>query len=286
MKNLIKTKKAYAKINVALQICGTLPDGYHSLKMLNLPLSLCDDVEISVSGNNSITHVVCDEMPDLPEDKNLCYKVVECLRSVYHFDSDVTVRIVKRIPSQAGLGGGSSDAATTASALVEMLGLDISNDELISLMMRFGSDIPYFFLNRPAILSGKGELIETIPISQKQLYCLLIKPEEGLSTKDIYSCCDDFKREKIDIDALANSLFDGDLESASRYFGNDLYPAALSKLPILRTIIEDLRRKELCLSGMTGSGSTLFALSYDEGELKRYKSLIDEKYWACLVKVI
>ena len=259
--------KSPAKINLALQINGLREDGYHTLRMVNLPLELHDVIDIETSPYYHITHVTCDEMRLVGLRSNLCTKALDLLRAKFGFKEHFMIRIHKEIPFAAGLGGGSSNAAVVLVALNKILKLGLSIDELCELSLPLGSDIPFFLRGRPALAEGIGEQLTPIQ-PKKQYHCLLIKPEEGLSTKDVYIHCDQFDRLNIDIDAVVEGLESGDDEKIAKNFGNDLYPASVSLLPKVRDIVNALRADGFALSAMSGSGSCCFALSTDVKKIK------------------
>lgn len=277
--SLVRVYKSYSKINIALKVTGVLPGGFHSLEMVNMPLSLSDDITISISPEGCKTIVLCDALGDLPMEKNICYKAVELLRSKYRFNESVTVSIDKHIPFEAGLGGGSSNAATTLLALNEMLSLGIDYDVLCALGLQLGSDVPYFIRPLVAKLEGKGEIITPFK-AKNHYYCLLVKPSFGLSTKAVYSICDEFERERIDIKGVIESLETGNDDRLATCIGNDLQKAACSLGSQIQDIINLMRHSGLPLSNMTGSGSTVFALSMRKNELERVsKALPAECSW-------
>ena len=259
--------KSPAKINLALQINGKRDDGYHLLRMVNLPLGLHDVIEIESLPYYADTYVTCDEMRLVGLRSNLCTKAVDALRAHCHFKEHFIIHIHKEIPFAAGLGGGSSNAAVVMIALNHILKLGLSIDELCEIALPLGSDIPFFLRGTPALAEGIGDKLT--PIYPKNKYhCLLIKPEEGLSTKDVYLSCDDFERAHIDIDAVVKGLESGDDKLIASSFGNDLYPAAKHLLPKVGDIVDTLRADGFMLSAMSGSGSCCFALSLDQKKLK------------------
>ena len=277
--------KSPAKINLLLKVMGVLPGGFHSLEMINMPLSLCDTITIIVDGHDSRTTVKCDALPDLPMEKNICYKAVEILRERYHFTDDVTVIIDKNIPSEAGLGGGSSNAATTLMACKEMLNLTISDDELSVIGLQLGSDVPYFFNPTTAKLEGKGEIITPIKAAN-EYYCLLIKPPFGLSTKAIYSICDNFTRLPIDMEKAIDAIKYGDDRTLAENIGNDLQAAACSLEPEIQALVNQLRKCGISLSNMTGSGSVVFGLSKDKSLLESILKNVSQQYKTYICKTI
>ena len=252
--------KSVAKINLALQINGIREDGYHLLRMVNLPLELHDVIDIDMSPRYSVTHVTCDEMRLLGLRSNLCTRAVDLLRERFHFKDHFMIHIHKEIPFAAGLGGGSSNAAVVLVALNKMLKLGLSVEELCDIALPLGSDIPFFMRGGAALCEGIGE--KTTPIHpKKQYFCLLVKPSEGLSTKDVYQHCDEYDRLPIRVDDVVKGLETGNDDLIASSFGNDLYPASCALLPVVKNIVDTLRADGLPLSAMSGSGSCCFALS-------------------------
>ena len=259
--------KSPAKINLALQINGTREDGYHLLRMVNIPLELHDVIEITTLPYYNDTYVTCDEMRLVGLRSNLCTRAVDLLRNKFGFKNHFMIHIHKEIPFAAGLGGGSSNAAVVLMALNHILKLGLSIDELCEIALPLGSDIPFFLKGTPALAEGIGEKLTPLK-PKKQYHCLLVKPEEGLSTKDVYQHCDDEGRLPIDIDAVVHGLENGDEKEIADHFGNDLYPASCKLLPKVKTIVDTLRADGFPLSAMSGSGSCCFALSEDLKKIK------------------
>lgn len=259
--------KSLAKINLALQITGVREDGYHTLRMVNLLLDLHDIIEIETSPYYHTTHVTCDEMRLVGPRSNLCTRAVDLLRAKFGFKEHFMIRIHKEVPFAAGLGGGSSNAAVVFIALNKILKLGLSIEELCEISLPLGSDIPFFIKGTAALAEGIGGNLTPIH-PKKSYYCLLIKPEEGLSTKDVYNKVDECERLSIDIDEVVKGLESGDEEKIAASFGNDLYPASALMLPKVKEIVDALRADGFPLSAMSGSGSCCFALSTDQKKIK------------------
>lgn len=259
--------KSYAKINVSLAIKGQRDDGYHLLEMLTLPLELHDIIEIERSPYFNDTFVTCDDVELNKVHHNLCAKAIEALRSVYHFKDNFSIHIHKVIPFAAGLGGGSSNAAVVMLTLNKILRLGASLDDLWKIGLEIGADVPFFLLDKPALVTGIGEKVE--PIAMKKSYeCLIVKPIAGLSTKDVFAVADSFPHANIDSDKVKKALETGDDALLVSSFGNDLYLPATSLLPEVKTLVESLKADGFPLSAMTGSGSAVFALSSDPRKVK------------------
>ncbi|MBQ7250468.1 MAG: 4-(cytidine 5'-diphospho)-2-C-methyl-D-erythritol kinase [Bacilli bacterium] len=265
--------KCHAKINLALQVKGTREDGYHLLSMVNLPIDLHDVIEIESLPYYKDTYIVCDELRLLNGHSNICMKVIEHMRAKCGFQENFLVRIHKGIPSAAGLGGGSSDAANVMMAVNHMLKLGLSTRDLCELSLPVGSDIPFFLHGKPALVEGIGNIVTPITV-KKTYHALIIKPEKGLSTKDVYKACNETERLLIDTSKVVDGLVEGDDGKIIANFGNDLFPAAKKLLPEVADIVAELRKDGFPLSAMTGSGSCCYALSCDAKTLKS-----EEKKW-------
>ncbi len=265
--------KCYAKINLALQIKGKRDDGYHLLSMVNLPIGLHDVIELESLPYYTDTYIVCDELRLLNGHSNICMKAIECMRRKCGFTQNFIIHIHKNIPSAAGLGGGSSDAAGVMLAVNKFLHLGLSVDELCDLSVSIGSDIPFFLRGGASLVEGIGDQVTPITV-KKKYHVLVIKPEQGLSTKDVYLACDEDERGLIDTAKVVEGLREGDDGKIIAHFGNDLYPAAKKLLPEVATIVKGLREDGFPLSAMTGSGSCCFALSNDAKAIKA-----EEKKW-------
>lgn len=259
--------KSYAKINVSLRVLSKRPDSYHELEMVNLPLDLHDVIEISKISGASDTYITCDDLALQKTRNNLCSKAVEAMRKEYQFKDNFAIAIHKEIPFAAGLGGGSSNAAVVMTAIAALCHLKTDPGTLNRIGQSIGADVPFFIANKPALVTGIGEKIEFVNV-KKRYNCLIVKPEEGLSTTDVFAVCDGFERSKIDTMNVINALKNGDDALLSQSIGNDLYVAAKSLLPSVGTIVESLKKDGFSIVSMSGSGSSVFALSDDLKKLK------------------
>ena len=253
--------KSFAKINLSLRVLGQRDDGYHELEMVNLPIELHDVISIDRIGGGD-TYIICDDLHLMGLKTNLCKRAVDALRETYRFKDNFMIHIHKEIPFAAGLGGGSSNAACVLMALNSMLKLGASNEDLARVGKPIGADIPFFVDPHPSLVEGIGEKITRIPC-KKQLYCLIVKPEQGLSTKDVYAICDQFPAKRVDTQNVLKGLSEGDEALIAKSIGNDLMSAAVKLLPEVGEIYASLIEDGFSIVSMSGSGSSLFALSSD-----------------------
>lgn len=254
--------KANAKINLGLYITGVDNKNYHLLDATMLPISLYDEIEIAVS-NKKEDYIFIENMDILKD--NTISKAIKVLREYYKFDKYFIVKVNKGIPSGAGLGGGSSDAAFIMKAIIELLNLNFDINILKELALKIGADVPFFLINEPCRMQGIGEVLT--PFKLKRAYSLLlIKPLFGINTIEAYRKYDELNEyKKSNIDDLIVLLQEGK-ELINVH--NDLWKCARLLQPELIDLenkIKDFNPKVLTMSG---SGSTL--IIYDEAEKLKY----------------
>lgn len=283
MKNL--HVRSFAKINISLNITKKRDDGFHELDSVMLPISLHDSLVISKFKNMSDNFVTVDDFSIGEFTYNLATFSIEKLQSIYKFDEKFRILIHKVIPIQAGLGGGSSNAAFTLKAVNSMLKLGASDQDLIDLGKTLGCDIPFFIKCKPARVQGIGEILTPISI-KNNYYVLIVKPEAGCSTKEIYNLSDSMNLKTCDIDSVIKALEIGDDEMLANNISNALQDAAIKQVPAIQTIIDELHNEGLKIVQVTGSGSAVFAISTDKKHLKNVLRKYEEKYTIELAKVM
>ena len=171
--------EANAKINIYLKVLGKNANGYHDLDSLMVPIDLCDILCIEESKKDEIVGM------DIPMESNLIYKALDLVRKTYNIKKKVRVTIEKNIPSFAGLGGGSSDAAVTIKALNQLWNLELNEEEMCKLAEKIGSDVPFFIYNKPAMISGRGENVDLVDIPE--IKGILIFSDNKFSTKEVFA---------------------------------------------------------------------------------------------------
>lgn len=262
--------KSHAKINLALNITGKKDNGYHLLDMVMVPLELHDTITIDFLGEGKDTYVTCDKV-ELSENTqyNIVSKVVKKLREKYGFNKSIQISIHKEIPVSAGMGGGSSNAATILKYLLKEMKVKLTEQELINLALEFGADVPFFIKNKPARVKGIGEELLSFDLKKKH-YVLILKPERGLSTETVYKESDNYSElESADIKTLIKGLSDGDLNLVNSSIANALEKPSINLLPEIKELIDFLKKEGLPISQMTGSGSAVFAVSNNLFHLKK-----------------
>lgn len=261
--------KAHAKINLSINVLSRLPNGYHEVDMVMLPLDLHDSIDISVlPPNATATYVTCDDFSLVTDEYNLVSITIRKMREKYGFKQNFRVHIHKLIPMSAGLGGGSADAAAVIKAVCELLKIKPSKQDMIDLARSIGSDVPFCLFNVPARVGGIGEQISPITVKNKY-WVLILKPEEGLSTKTVFNKLNDTAIINGNNDAVIAALAQGSDELLPDYINNALEVPSMLLLPKIRQIKEMLKSDGFLIVLMSGSGSSVFALSTNQAQLAK-----------------
>ena len=282
---MAKSIKSYAKINISLDVVSKRSDGYHELDSIMLPIELHDSIIIETLYKSSDNFVTADDFSKGLDHYNLASSALDAMAAKYNFSTKFRIYIHKNIPMQAGLGGGSSNAAFTIKAVDQMLNLHVSEQEMIDLATPLGADIPFFISCVPARCRGIGEKVEPIEI-KNNYYVLLVKPNIGCSTKEIFALVDQSEYIHPDIPTVLKALKEGDDELLANSIGNSLEAAAISLVPEIAQIKNALKERGLKIVMMTGSGSTVFALSTDVKLLKKIAKEFEDHYFVEVTKVL
>lgn len=259
MESVMK-ERAYAKINLSLDVVGKREDGYHELNMVMVPLEFYDVIDIEIADEMSME----SNAGFLPKnEKNTIIKAIEVLREEYGFTENFKIAIQKHIPTQAGLAGGSADAAAAIRLVKKLLNLDMTRSKMLELAKQVGADVPFCCLNKPAVVSGIGEKIEVFD-AITNFHVLLVKPFKGVSTKTAFNMLDFNEANHPDWLKMKSALMVGDYEGVINALGNTLEQPSMKLVPEIAKIKQKLL--ELGLDGvlMSGSGSTVFGLTRSE----------------------
>ena len=268
--------KAYAKINLGLKVKGKDEKGYHLLDMVMLPISLCDNIEITKRDDEEVNVIVTNNV-FLPIENSIT-KSIKLMQEKYNFKTGFDVKIEKNIPTQAGMGGGTSDAAEIIKAVNVLMNINAPLKELESVAIQVGSDVVYSLYSTLSRVQGTGEIYTKIE-KEFKYPILIVKPKSGIKTKDcfaLYNKDEDNIREDV-IDKLINTL-EKDLFIVRKYAKNSLLKPALKLVPIINKIIRTLLKYDLDLIQMSGSGSTIYAIDKDVNKLKEVYELIKDDY--------
>jgi 4-diphosphocytidyl-2-C-methyl-D-erythritol kinase len=240
-----------AKLNLFLRIINRRPDGYHALASLFQAVSLCDEITLSLADKDLLT---CNVVGIPTDGSNLVLKAADLFRRKTGLRIGVKAHLEKKIPHQAGLGGGSGNAATTLWGLNELCGRPAKTDLLADWASEIGSDISFFFSQGTAYCTGRGEKVSLLdPLPNQTLW--IVKPTEGLSTMDVYSRYNALAVEQRNADEHLESF----LKGQPSYF-NDLEEPAFAALPALLTLKQELKESGFHTVLMSGSGTAFFCL--------------------------
>ena len=268
--------KAYAKINLYLNVLGKRPDSYHEVEMIMQSISLYDRItlkpaeRISVSTNNPL---VADDQ------RNLAFQAALLVQRNYPFWPGVEIVIDKKIPVAAGLAGGSTDAAGVILGLNKLFSLNMSKNEMLELGAQLGSDVPFCILGNTALAKGRGELVEEVPPCPK-FWVVLVKPPFGVKTSVVYknlNLCEK-KKENVGITKYIKALENKDRGYLLKNMFNLLEQSTFKLYPEVEKIKRDLNKLGAEYTLMSGSGPTVFAVFNDYQEAFSFKEKIRNFY--------
>ena len=255
------TRKAYAKINLGLDVIRRRPDGYHEVKMIMQTVGICDILTFRKSGRQDGAVTLFLDKKGLPCGKeNLVYRAAELLTRTHGLRDGVEITLEKRIPIAAGMAGGSTDAAAVFHGMNELFGLSMSLQEMKDLGVGIGADVPYCIQGGTALSEGIGEILTALP-SPPEAYLLIAKPDIGVSTKFVYENLHaDRLQSHPDIDGMVQALERGSLEGIVSRMENVLETVTVREYPVIH-MLKDIMRREGALNAlMSGSGPTVFGV--------------------------
>lgn len=252
---------AFAKINLTLDVLGKREDGYHDLKSVMQTVSIRDDIEIDL-GTEKPWKLICDK-DDIPtNERNLAWKAAKLFFETTKKDPNgIEIRITKRIPSQAGMGGGSADAAAVLRALNTHYNAPFSILALAELGGQIGSDVPFCVLGGTAMVEGRGERLRKLP-DMPDCFMVVCKPDFSCSTAELYAELDKAEiAKRPDNKAMESALYAGDLGKIAENIWNVFDPIVTKKHLELNYIKSICNSYGAVAQQMTGSGSAVFAIT-------------------------
>jgi 4-diphosphocytidyl-2-C-methyl-D-erythritol kinase len=273
---------APAKINLSFAIEGRRPDGFHEIDTLMAPISLADRLTIDAMASDGGIDFSCDDLSLPTGEDNLVVRAVRLFREATKISAGVKIVLEKKIPHGAGLGGGSSDAATALLGLNELFGAGLEQNDLIKLAAELGSDVPFFMVRSAAICRGRGEIVTPTALSTR-FSLLLLKPDFGVPTAWAYGKWNR-SRQLPGIDYSPQEI-------AGMRLVNDLERPVFEKFVVLGHFKMWLRRQpEVGAALMSGSGSTVFAVLRDDADperlIARVHKDVDATQWTCLSETV
>ena len=283
-------KKAYAKINLHLDVLSRYSDGYHEVNTVMHSLSLCDDIEISIkkSDVDKIT-IICDNSNIPTDNKNIVWRAAELFLSTVdiNYPLDIIINITKRIPVEAGLGGGSADAAATLCALNELCGEPLDRMSLLGLGASLGADVPFCMVGGCAYADGKGDRLTEL-ITLPMCYIVVARGGEGVSTPWAYKTIDqkyggfsDGSYIARDIKPILNAIESTDLHYIANNFYNVFEEAILPERHVAAELKGILLENGAIGALMSGSGTAVFGIFTEEARaVDVVKKISDLGYFA------
>lgn len=299
-----RTVEAPAKLNLYLEVLGRRNDGYHELETLMVPVRLYDTLSLvpTQPGRDGVpatgragrrvsagaihlhirpAHFLAEgRQPDLPPmgEQNLVVRALESLRRQSGCQHGARIELVKRIPTAAGLGGASSDAAAVLRLANQAWGLDWSDDRLTELAAEVGSDVPFFLKHGAAVCRGRGERVEPVA-GAFPLHFVIVKPPIGLNTRDVYHAHDQTPAATVGkdadrLEALLRALRRGKLTELGCWMGNRLQSAAAVLSPWIEQARAAFAKLDFLAHQLSGSGSAYFGLCRHASHARRLATIL------------
>jgi 4-diphosphocytidyl-2-C-methyl-D-erythritol kinase len=263
------TLKAFAKINPSLRVLGKRADGYHELDTIFQTVSLHDTIRFTATDNPAIV-TSCDDLSLWMGETNLVTRAAKALGDRFSPKHGARIHLQKRIPVQAGLGGGSSDAATTLIGLIHLWELPATTEDLISIATALGADVPFFFFGGTARATGIGDQIETLSDAPETFF-LIVKPNANINTADAYKALDARSlTSKVDETILSSS-------DAKEFFDSSSFASLRNDFEAVAFVLEpEIERAKAALlkagapgALLAGSGSAVFGMFDSEDAQRR-----------------
>lgn len=260
----IVRRKAYAKINLGLDVIRRREDGYHEVKMIMQNIGIHDELTFRKQAEGITLKI---DRVDLPTDgNNLIYKTAKLIKEEYGITEGVRIDLKKRIPVAAGLAGGSTDAAAVFWGMNELFGLGMTQEKMCELGVRIGADVPYCIMGGTAIAEGIGEKLTPLPDAPNAVV-LIAKPDINVSTKDVYQNLN-VPELKVhpDIDGMIKAIIRHDLDGVIERMDNVLENVTVRMHPVIDEIKAFMRANGAARAMMSGSGPTVFGIYTDQAK--------------------
>ena len=271
-KNVISLK-APAKVNLFLEILGKRDDGFHEIETIMQEIDLADSLQFEET-QEGVT-LECNDKNIPANQDNLVCKAANLILEECGIKKGVLINLEKNIPVGAGLGGGSSDAATTLKALNSLWKVGLNNEELMGFAAKLGSDIPFFINGKTALCRGRGELITPVEVRNRMDYIILF-PRVHISTETIYKNLKiDLTKKRKDVSFFLDALKYSEVASISKLLFNRLEEIIFATYPDLLQVKSALESFDFCGLSISGSGSAFFGLCNDRHQAEVIKSKIE-----------
>jgi len=268
-------RKAYAKINLGLDVLGRLENGYHEVKMIMQTVGIHDVLTLEKIPAGIVVTTDNGELPT--DENNLIYKSARLMIEKYKLQEGVRIHLEKNIPIAAGMAGGSTDAAGTFIGMNELFELGASEEELRELGVKVGADVPYCIMGGTALAEGIGEKLTRLP-APPDCYLLVAKPDINVSTKYVYEHLDaEGVETHPDIDGMIKALQEGSLEGIIKRLGNVLENVTVKKYQVIEEIKQCMLEQGAAGSLMSGSGPTVFGIFTEQEAAEGALKVLEDK---------
>ena len=268
-----------AKLNLSLNVLGIIENNYHNLDMVICPVSMHDEITIETA-NEGINFSCTDK--SIENANNLVYKAAEKILNYVNSDKGVNIHLNKRIWMQAGMGGGSGNAAAALLGINDLYELNLNKTQLSDLAVSLGADVPLFLNNGLTRVQGIGEIVEYYPIENK-IHIVAVKGEEGLSTKDVFRFYDTNPCRKIvDNQLLIKAFQENNLDDLSKNMHNCLQSTAIILNETISQSIDYLKRYGAVNAMLTGSGSAIYGIFKDQKTAEEAHYKLKNEYKNCM----
>ena len=269
-------EKAYAKVNITLDVVGKREDGYHLLKMIMQNIDIYD--VITIEKIESGIEITCNK-PYVPTDeRNLAYKAAKLFKDTFNITSGVSINIKKNIPVAAGLAGGSTDCAAVLKIMNKLFQVNADNEKLMELGVKLGADVPYCINGGTALCEGIGEILTPLKPFKNHII-VLVKPPFGVSTKDVYKNFDLGRvKNHPETDKVITYMNEDNLYEVAKNMKNLLENVTLKKHKVISSIKSEMESLGAIKAMMSGSGPTVFAFFDDMMKAQRCCDEMKKKY--------
>ncbi|MDB2106320.1 4-(cytidine 5'-diphospho)-2-C-methyl-D-erythritol kinase [Clostridium paraputrificum] len=269
-------EKAYAKVNITLDVVGKREDGYHLLKMIMQNIDIYD--VITIEKIESGIEITCNK-PYVPTDeRNLAYKAAKLFKDTFNITSGLSINIKKNIPVAAGLAGGSTDCAAVLKIMNKLFQVNADNEKLMELGVKLGADVPYCINGGTALCEGIGEILTPLKPFKNHII-VLVKPPFGVSTKDVYKNFDLGRvKNHPETDKVITYMNEDNLYEVAKNMKNLLENVTLKKHKVISSIKSEMESLGAIKAMMSGSGPTVFAFFDDMMKAQRCYDEMKKKY--------
>lgn len=272
-------EKAYAKINLSLDVCGRRPNGYHDVRMIMQSISLCDELSFEIADSGIELTMDNEELLEENADgkENIIVKAAKAFFADTKVNSGVRINLIKKIPIAAGMAGGSTDAAATLRGLNRLYKTNLDNKKLEEIGVTIGADVPFCIEGGTKLSEGIGEILTDIS-SPQRTYVVICKPDINVSTKEVYERFDSLSDPyHPDVDSMRKALEEKDYAKVPVLLGNSLEGVTKGLHPIIGEIERFMEENGATRAIMSGSGPTVFGL-VEQDKAHMLSEKLKEKY--------